>query len=313
MEPLSLTSLMVAIFAGAVLRGTPLAFAAIGEAIAQRSGVINLGVEGMMLVGAVTAFVVQVKTGQPIVALMAAGTAAAALAAVHALLVLVFDANQIVSGFALTILGTGISGFVGRPYIGIDIQAIDPLAIPVLGNIPVVGDIFFRHDALVYASLFVAAAAWVLLYRSRFGLDVRAVGEDPEAAYAQGVSVRRTRMIAILVGGFLAGLGGAHLSIAYTGVWSEQMTAGQGWIAIGLVIVARWRPMLTLVIAWLFGALLVLHPNLQASGVRVSPYLIAMLPYVMTTVALTAITLLYRRSGHGMPAALAKRLTTPKQ
>lgn len=313
MEPLSFTSLMVAILAGAVLRGTPIAFAAIGEMIAQRSGVINLGVEGMMLVGAVTAFVVQVKTGQPVVALMAAGAAAAALAAVHALLVLVFEANQIVSGFALTILGTGLSGFFGRPYVGIEIESIDPWTLPFLSNIPVAGDVFFSHDALVYVSLLTAAAAWVLLFRTRFGLDVRAVGEDPEAAHAQGVSVRRTRMLAILIGGFLAGIGGAHLSIAFTGVWSERMTAGQGWIAIGLVIVARWRPMLTLVIAWLFGALLVLHPHLQASGVKTSPYLIAMLPYVITIVALTAITLIYRRSGHGMPAALAKRLTTPEQ
>ena len=156
------------------------------------------------------------------------------------------------------------------------------------------------------------AAAWFLLYRTRFGLQVRAVGEDPESAYAQGVHVRRTRFLAIVIGGFLAGVGGAHLSTAITQVWAERMTAGQGWIAVGLVIVARWRPVPTLITAWVFGALLVLHPYLQGSGWEISSYLIGMMPYLMTAGALVIVTVFSRRSGQGMPAALARQLNLPE-
>jgi len=298
--------IITAILAGAVRRGTPLAFAAMGEAISERSGVLNLGVEGMMLVGAMAAVVVQVTTGNPFLAILAAGTASTALASIHALLVVRLRANQIVSGFALTILGTGISGFFGRPYVGIKLTGIEVWKVPWLSDIPFVGTIFFQHDVLVYLSFLTAAGLWFLIYRTRFGLHVRAVGEDPDSAYAQGVRVLRIRFLAIMLGGFLAGVGGAHLSIAYTRLWADQMTAGQGWIAIGLVIVAYWRPGWCLLAAWFFGALAVLHPHLQAAGVDLSSYLVAMLPYLLSVLALTIVTLLHRKKGHGLPAALAK-------
>lgn len=311
-DPALTTAILTAIAAGAVRRGTPIALAALGEGAAERSGVMNLGVEGMMLVGALTGFVVQLKTGNPALAIIGAGLAGAALSSVHATLVLLCNANQVVSGFAIAILGTGLSGFFGRPYVGAKLPGVEQTMLPGLGQIPFIGSIFFQQDVFVYLAILATAGFWFLLSRTRFGLEVRAVGEDPEAAFAQGVPVRRTRLLAILLGGFLAGVGGAHISIANTQVWAERMTTGQGWIAVGLVIVARWRPVPTLITAWVFGAMLVLHPYLQGSGVEVSSYVIGMLPYLAAVVALVAVTVLARRSGHGMPAALAKQLNLPE-
>jgi simple sugar transport system permease protein len=303
---------LVAVAAGAVARGTPIALAALGEAISEKSGVMNLGVEGMMLVGALTGFVVQFHTGNPSLAIIGAGVAAAMLASVHAALVLLCDANQVVSGFALTILGTGLTGFFGRPYVGVKIKGVGQTTIPVLRQIPYLGEILFQQDLFVYLAMALAVASWFLLYRTRFGLNVRAVGEDPEPAFAQGVAVRGTRFLAVIMGGFLAGVGGAHLSVATTQVWAERMTSGQGWIAIGLVIVARWRPIPCLITAWVFGALLVLHPYLQSYGIEVSPYLIGMIPYLAAVVGLVVVTVIYRRSDHGMPTSLARQLNLPE-
>lgn len=294
------------VLAAAVRSGTPIAFAAIGETLTERSGIINLGIEGMMLCGALTGVAVQVETGNVVLALFCAGLAAAMLAAVHAVICIGLSGNQIVSGIALTILGTGVAGFLGRRYVGVQVTGIDVFRIPYLSEIPFVGRVLFRHDPLVYLSILFAVAMWFLLWRTRFGLQVRAVGEDPHASYAQGVPVRWVRVVAVLIGGFLAGIGGAHLSLAYTHVWAERMTAGQGWIAVGLVIVAGWHPIRALLVAYAFGALAALHPHLQAAGISVSPYLIATLPYVFAIVALTLATRTYAKSGHGLPAALAK-------
>lgn len=306
-DPLPLGGLLTAILAGAVRRGTPMAFAAIGEAIAERSGVINLGVEGMMLVGAMASVGVTVRTGSAVLGVLAAGLMATALAALHAALVVRFNANQIISGFALTVLGTGLSGFFGRSFVGVRISGIGVWEVPGLSRLPILGEVLFSHDPLVYSSVVVAVLAWLFLYRTSAGLSVRAVGEDPRAAHAHGVPVARVRFLAVLSGGFLAGIGGAHLSLAYTGVWAEKMTAGQGWIAVGLVIVAGWSPLRGLLAAWLFGAVCVLHPHLQAAGVEVSSYLVATLPYLLAVGALTVATLAYRRRGFGLPAALAKQ------
>jgi simple sugar transport system permease protein len=312
-ESMELMPLILAVASGAVTRGTPIALAALGEGISERSGVMNLGVEGMMLAGALCGFIVQSYTGNPALAIIAAGLAGAALACLHAAFVLLCGANQIVSGFAVTILGTGLTGFYGRPYVGAQIQGVGKTSVPWLSDIPFLGEIIFQQDVFVYLTMALTAMAWVLLYRTRFGLELRAVGEDPEAAFAQGVPVLRTRFLAILIGGFLAGVGGAHLSVANTQVWAERMTAGQGWIAVGLVIVARWRPVPTLITAWAFGVMLVLHPYIQGSGIEVSSYLIGMLPYLAAVGALVAVTVLSRRTGrHGMPAALARQLNLPE-
>ena len=311
-ETMELAPILIAIASGAVLRGTPIALAAIGEGFSERSGIINLGVEGMMLVGALAGFAVQVQTGNVVLAIIGAGLAGAALAGLHAAMVLLCNANQIVSGFAITILGTGLSGYFGRPFVGAKIQGVGRIAIPGLSQIPWMGNIFFCQDIFVYLTVILTATIWFLLYRTRFGLEVRAVGEDPESAYAQGIYVRRTRLFAILLGGFLAGVGGAHLSVANTQVWAERMTAGQGWIAVGLVIVARWRPIPTLFAAWVFGAMLVLHPYLQGFDIQISSYLIGMMPYVAAAGALVVVTVFSRRSGHGMPSALARQLNLPE-
>lgn len=296
--------ILLAVLAGAIRSGTPIAFAAIGETLAERSGVMNLGVEGMMLMGAMVGVVVQVKTGIPGLALLAAGLAASTLAAVHAFITIYLNGNQLVSGIGLSIVGTGLSGFLGRPYIGVRFSGIDTWGIPFLKDLPVLGKVLFQHDILVYLTVFVAAGVWCLLYKTRFGLQVRAVGEDPNAAYAQGVPVQRSRTLAVILGGFLAGIGGAHLSLAYTQLWAERMTAGQGLIAVGLVIVAGWHPLRVLLTTYLFGVLIVLHLNLQASGITISPYILAALPYLFAVLALTFATFIDKRQG--MPAALAK-------
>jgi general nucleoside transport system permease protein len=298
------------IFTAAIRRGTPMAYAAIGEALAERSGVMNLGVEGMMLVGAVTAVALQIHFDQPLLSVLGAALAAGLLAAIHAFLVLRVGASQIVSGIALTLLGTGISGVLGRPLVGLQMSGLDRVRVPWLADVPFIGRILFNQDALVYASIITAALAWLLLYRTQFGLWLRAVGEDPAAAHAQGVPVTTARAIAVILGGCLAGVGGAHLAIAYTHLWAEKMTAGQGWIAVGLVIVAGWHPMRSIIAAWTFGALQVIHTHLQAVGFDVSPYLVAMLPYVVSIVALTAATWSWRNRGYGIPAALG-RLVLP--
>jgi simple sugar transport system permease protein len=304
---------LLAVLSGAIRSGTPIAFAAIGETLAERSGVINLGVEGMMLMGAMVGVVVQVETGVPGLSLLSAGLVASMLAGVHALITIYLNGNQIASGIGLSMVGTGLSGFLGRPYVGVRFDEIGVWGIPFLKDLPGLGRGLFQHDTLVYLAMFVAAAIWFLLYRTRFGLQVRAVGEEPYAAYAQGVNVRRSRTLAVLLGGFLAGIGGAHLSLAYTQLWAERMTAGQGLIAVGLVIVAGWHPVRALLAAYLFGVLIVLHPNLQASGITVSPYLLATLPYIFAVLALTLATFIYIRKGQGLPAALAKEFHIDSQ
>jgi len=274
--------------------------------VAERSGVVNLGLEGMMLVGAMVAVATIVQTGSVVLALLLAGVAAMVLAAIHAYATVILGGNQIVSGIALSIVGTGLSGFLGRPFVGARFAGITPTSLPVLSSVPGIGPVLFRQDVLVYAAILTSIAAWWVLYRTHFGLQVRAAGEDPEAAYAHGVNVVRVRVIAVLIGGFLAGIGGAYLSLAYTHLWAEHMTSGQGWIAVGLVIAARWRPIEVLVASYVFGALTVLHPHLQAAGVQFSPYLLAMIPYLGAIIALTITTLLFSRKGHALPAALSR-------
>lgn len=298
---------LTAVSAAAVRSGTPIAFAAVGEAVCERAGIINLGLEGIMLVGALTAVVVQVNGGGWPLAVAAAGLAAMLLASLHALFVIGLNSNQIVSGIAISVLGTGLTGLLGRPYVGVRVEGIPPLSVPYLGDLPFLGPVVFQHDPLVYLAVAAALGMWFLMFRTRFGLHVRAVGEDPEAAYSQAVPVQRTRVAAVLIGGLLAGVGGAHLSLAYTQLWAERMTSGQGIIAVGLVIVAGWRPLGALLASWLFGVLTVLHPNLQAAGITASPYLVKMLPYVLTIVALTAATFRYEKRGQGLPASLMKQ------
>ena len=307
-------SLVVVVLASGVLYGTPLLYAALGELLAERSGVLNLGVEGMMLVGAVMGFwtVQRFHTTSSLVLAAAIGVAAlaaAAMAAIHAFLVITLRANQIVSGLALTIFAgaAGLSSYLGND---LDLagsparhqfQEIFPKS---LQNLKIVGPIIFGQSILVYASWLCVVAIALYLTRTRPGLNVRAVGESPAAADAMGINVVRYRYVHTLVGGAFAGVGGATFSLSITPQWVEGLTQGAGWIAIGLVIFAFWRPTLCLVGAYFFGAFTALPFALQSHGVTEAPELFQTLPYVATVVALVLVSSRAARLRFGAPAAL---------
>ncbi|MEE8246459.1 MAG: ABC transporter permease, partial [Alphaproteobacteria bacterium] len=248
-----------------VRAGTPLVFAALGELVTEKSGVLNLGIEGMMLIGAVAGFIATVLTGSPALGVLAAIVAAMAISAVFGFLTLTLMANQVATGLALTIFGIGLSAFVGLAYIGTPIQGMQQLSLPWLGEIPVIGPLLFGQDPLVYLSLVMLALVTWFLYRSRPGLVLRAVGESHDAAHAIGYSVLGIRYLAVMFGGGMAGLGGAYLSLVYTPQWAESMTAGRGWIALALVVFATWRPARVLLGAYLFGGLTIIGFYIQAA------------------------------------------------
>lgn len=299
-----MNSVWVTTFAIAMAAGTTLVFAAVGEVIAERAGVLNLGLEGMMLVGAVTGFMALDRTGSLELGVVAALAAGATLGLLHAFLTVTLHADQIVAGLALTIFGTGLSAYLGRDVVGKPAQdSFDPLAIPLLHEIPWVGPVLFDQNVLVYASYVLVAVTWVVLFRTRLGLHLRAVGESAGTADAMGVSVVALRYGAVAVGGSLAGLAGAYLSLARTPGWSEGMTAGRGWIAVGLVIFARWNPIGALVGGFLFGLMEALNFQAQAVGITVSPFFLGMLPYLFTIAAIVFAALVGGRR-LGAPAAL---------
>lgn len=297
----------VAVVVATMRAGTPLVFAALGELVTERAGVLNLGLEGMMLIGAVSGFIATVVTGSPVIGVFAAMLAGAAASLLHGFLALTLLTNQVATGLALTLFGTGLSAFLGREYVGSPIDGLGPLAIPVLGDLPVLGPALFRHDALVYLSLAMLVAVGVFLYRTRFGLVVRAVGESPDAAHALGYPVVAIRYLAVMFGGAMSGVAGAYLSLAYTPQWVEKMSAGRGWIALALVVFATWRPGRVLLGAYLFGGITIVGLHVQAEGVELSPHLIAALPYVATIAVLVLISrdaTLIRRNA---PVSLGKR------
>ena len=226
-----------------ITAATPLVFAALGELVVEKSGVLNLGVEGMMLTGAVAGFAAAHVTGSAVLACFAAVIAGMLLAALFAALVLNLQASQVATGLALTIFGVGLSALLGQELVGIAYEGLPTLNIPVLSGIPVLGPLLFGHDALVYFSFIMVALVTWFLYRTRAGLILRAVGDPHDAAHAIGYPVLRIRFFAILFGGAMAGLAGAYLSLAYSPMWVENMSAGRGWIALALVVFATWRPM----------------------------------------------------------------------
>ena len=298
---------LVSLVATAVASATPLLYAALGELVAERSGVLNLGVEGMMLAGAVCGFATMTATGSDTLALLAAAAAGAALALLFALLALVLTASQVASGLALTIFGTGLSTLIGARYTGMTVPPLPRLSVRGLSDLPVVGRLLFHYDALVYLSVAAAGAIGWFLARTRAGMVLRAVGESDVAAHSIGYPVLRIRALAVLFGGAMAGLGGAYLSLAYTPLWAEGMTAGRGWIALALVVFAAWRPGRAVIGAYLFGGITVLQLYLQGSGLVVVPtQILAMVPYVATIVVLTAISSASARSRLSAPACLGK-------
>jgi simple sugar transport system permease protein len=269
---------------------TPLILAALGELVAERAGVLNLGVEGMMLVGAVTGFAVTLGTGHASLGLAAAMIAAMATALIFAVLTLSLMANQVAAGLALTLFGIGLSAFAGRGLVGQTVPPLPHLQVPILSDLPFFGPLLFRFDALVYAALLlVAAVAWMLA-RTRLGLVIRAVGESPQSAHAIGYPVVALRYAAVLFGGAMAGLAGAYLSVAATPMWIEGMTVGRGWIAVALVVFATWKPRRIVLGSYLFGGVTVLQFQGQGLGLAVPAEFLSMLPYLATIVVLVLIS-----------------------
>ncbi len=297
---------IAALIAATLAAGTPLLLAAIGIVISERSGVVNLGIEGIMLVAAVAGFGAAHATGLPVIGFGAGALAGAALALLFATLALGLLTNQYATGLALALFGAGLSAFLGQPLQGESLPARGPEGIPLLRDLPMVGPALFAQHWLVYfALLLVVAVAW-FLHRTRAGLVLRAVGESPEAAHALGHSVRRIRFAALAFGGACAGLAGAYLSIVYTPLWSEGMVAGRGWIALALVTFATWRPGRVLLGAYLFGGVTMLQFFLQGSGVEIPSQLLAMSPYLATIVVLALISRNPRWIRLNMPASLGK-------
>ncbi|UWQ14909.1 ABC transporter permease [Aliiroseovarius sp. M344] len=292
---LLLASLMVA--------ATPILLAAIGEAVVEKSGVLNLGVEGMMITGAVVGFAIGVNTGSSALGFVAAAIAGAALSMLFGVLVLYLMSNQVATGLGLTLFGLGLSALIGKPYEGIKAPSMAKWDIPLLSDIPVLGPILFRHDPMVYVSLIIVAATWYVLTRTRAGLILRGVGENHDAAHALGYKVIRVRLLAIAFGGACAGLGGAYVSLVRVPQWVEGMTAGAGWIALAIVVFASWRPWRVLLGAYLFGGITVLQLNLQAAGAAIPVEILAMSPYVVTILVLVVISL---RGNHGAPGSLGR-------
>ena len=289
-----------------ITAATPLLFAALGELITEKSGVLNLGVEGMMIMGAITGFVVVHYTGSAPVAIIASMIAGALVAAIFAVLVLVFHASQVPTGLALTIFGIGLSALIGQSMIGVAYDGIPKLAIPVLSTIPVIGDILFNQDGLVYLSIIMVFAVIWFLTKTRAGLILRAVGDSHDAAHAMGYSVKKIRFLATLFGGAMAGVGGAYLSLSYSPLWVEGMTAGRGWIALALVVFASWRPGRVLLGAYLFGGITILQLHAQALGIAIPSQIMSMLPYLATIVVLVVISRDRAKIKLNSPASLGK-------
>lgn len=280
--------------------------ATLGEIVAERSGILNLGVEGMMLVGALCGVAAGVATGNPFLAAAAGALAGGLLALIHGFFAITLRVNQVLSGLALTILGLGITSFLGRPLIGmrpgVRLQAVP---IPGLADIPVIGDIFFRQSMLAYLAYLLVPLCWVMLYRTGSGLKIRAAGEDAAAVDAAGIDVARIRYLCTFTGGLGAGLAGAYLSLAYTPGWKESMTGGQGWVAIAMVIFATWNPLRAVIGAFLFGGLTALQFYFQAVGVELIPaYVLKMLPYILTIVVMILVNAGRTGRRFGGPAAL---------
>jgi general nucleoside transport system permease protein len=274
------------LLSGAIVSGTPLLYATLAELISERAGIVNLGLEGVMLVGAVVGFITSVSTGSATLAVAAAGLAGALFNMVFAFLVISRRANQLASGLALMFCGVGLSALLGAPYIGSQISGLREIRIPGLADLPLLGPALFAHDALVYLAAPVATLLWWVLFFTRWGLSLRAVGENPVAAFAAGRNPHRLQYQALVVAGILGGLAGAHLSVGVAKAWAEWMTAGRGFIAVALVIFSKWHPLRAIGGALLFGGAISLQLQMQALGVPISAFLLDMLPYVLSLVVL---------------------------
>lgn len=295
-----------AILLTVITASTPLVIAAMGELVTERSGVLNLGVEGMMIIGAVCAFAVAQLSGSPLIGVGAGIVGGAAFSLLFAFLTLSLVANQVATGLALTILGLGVSGMLGESFVGVPGVKLQPIAIPLLADIPFVGPLLFRQDLIFYLSILLVVGVNWFLFRTRSGLKLRAIGDNHGSAHTLGIHVIRTRYLAVLFGGACAGLAGAQLSLVYTPQWVENMSAGRGWIALALVVFASWRPWRLLAGGYLFGAVTIGQLHAQAFGIGLPSQLLSALPYVATIVVLVIISQNRRTTLINTPASLGK-------
>lgn len=300
--------LLIPILAAAVRSGTPILYATLGEIVTEKSGVMNLGLEGLMLLGALSGFAATSVTGNPWLGVVAAFVVGAFFSLFHAVVCISLGGNQVVSGLALTMLGTGVTAILGRDYVGALIKGFSKVSVPFLSDIPFVGPIFFQHDPLVYVSYGLVVFLCWFLWRTKAGLNLRAVGDNPRAADSLGLNVLAIRYIYTMIGGGIVAIGGAYLSVSYSHMWSEGMSAGRGWIAVALVIFAIWNPARAAFGSYLFGGVEACQLRIQAAGTNISAPLLLMLPYVLTIVVLLIISI---RKGKGVLFGAPAALGTP--
>ena len=302
--------MLQAILLTVITASTPLVIAALGEVVTERAGVLNLGVEGMMIIGAVCAFAAAHMSGTPYIGIIAGIAAGAAFSLLFGFLTLTLVTNQVATGLALTILGLGVSGMLGESFVGLPGVKLQPIVFPVLSDIPFVGPLLFRQDLIFYMSIALVAGISWFLFKSRTGLKIRAIGDSHASAHALGINVIRTRYLAVMFGGACAGLAGAQLSLVYTPQWVENMSAGRGWIALALVVFASWRPWRVLAGGYLFGAVGIgqLHAQLLAQnlGIAIPSQFLSALPYIATIVVLIIISHNRRTTLINTPASLGK-------
>ena len=300
-------NLLIEIFIGIMIASAPLIFAAIGALLVERSGVLNLGVEGMMIVGALLGFVVISHTNNAYFSVLAALVAGMVIASIFAFLTQFLLTNQVATGLALTLFGLGFAAFAGREYTEVTIDLIGPIYIPILSEIPYVGPSLFSLNPLIYLAFFMVYIVWWFLFKTKQGLILRAIGDNHDAAHAIGHNVVLYRFIAILFGGAMAGLGGAFLSLVQVPIWGEGMTAGRGWIAIGLVVFASWQPFRVILGAVLFGGITVLQLHAQGFDIRISAQYLSMLPYLATIVILVSLRMrLKNKTNRTVPNCLGR-------
>lgn len=298
-------SAIASILLGAVLSGTSVLYATIGETLGQRAGIVNLGLEGVMLMGAVVGFIATVEAG-PVAGVVAAMLAAGLFNLIFAYLVTTRRANQLASGLALMFCGVGLSALLGASYVGSQIRGLPEIPLPIVADLPFIGRALFRHDILVYLAVPIAILVWWVLFHTRWGLQVRAVGENPTAAFAAGLNPYLLQYQVLFIAGLLGGLAGAHLSLAVGKTWAEWMTAGRGFIAVALVIFSKWHPLRALIGALLFGGAVALQLQMQARGVPLSPFLLDTIPYLLSLGVLLLWSGVRR---HATPASLGRVFT----
>ncbi len=294
------------LIASLMIASTPILLAALGELVVEKAGVLNLGVEGMMIFGAIAGLATGIETGSPVLGFFAAALAGAALSMLFGVLTQYLMANQVATGLALTLFGLGLSALIGQSYQGLKVETLPKMPIPLLSELPVFGPVLFRHDAIVYLSLILVAAVWLFLARTRAGMVLRAVGASHDSAHALGYNVVAIRLAAIAFGGACAGVGGAYISLVRVPQWTEGITAGQGWIALAIVVFAAWKPVRALFGAYLFGGMTVLQLNLQAAGVKVPVEILSMSPYLVTIIMLVIMSSDRSKAALNAPASLGQ-------